>query len=120
MNTKACIECGTHFVGRTDKKFCSDMCRNAFHNKQNSDETNYVRKVNNTLRKNRRVLQELLASEETFRCDHNRLLEMGFDFNHFTSIYRNRSGETYYFCYEFGYLALDKNGYCIVRKRVFK
>ncbi|HXC04837.1 MAG TPA: hypothetical protein VNZ86_08805 [Bacteroidia bacterium] len=95
------------------------MCRNAYHNRNNSNETNYVRNINNILRKNRRVLQELLAEEETLRCPFRKLNEMGFDFNYFTGIYRNRKGDTYYFCYEFGYLPLEKDSYCLVRKRIF-
>ena len=55
---KKCPECGAPIKGRIDKKFCSDLCRNAYNNKQNSDTTNYMRTVNNILRKNRRLLQE--------------------------------------------------------------
>jgi len=28
MENKKCLECDNEFVGRVDKKFCSDMCRN--------------------------------------------------------------------------------------------
>ncbi|HET9053883.1 MAG TPA: hypothetical protein VFM90_06915, partial [Cyclobacteriaceae bacterium] len=56
---KICQECGEKIIGRVDKKFCSDTCRISFNNKLNSDGTNYVRNVNNTLRKNRRILTEL-------------------------------------------------------------
>jgi hypothetical protein len=44
-------------VGREDKKFCSDGCRNAYNNKINKD-SNYMRNTNK-LRKNYRVLSEL-------------------------------------------------------------
>jgi hypothetical protein len=119
MNTKECIECGERIAGRADKKFCSDMCRNAFHNRHNSDETNYVRNVNNILRKNRRILHDLLLTVETTRCTRSRLIELGFDFNHFTSTYKNKKNELYFFCYEYGYLPLENYYYCIVRKRTF-
>jgi hypothetical protein len=116
---KVCSECGEQISGRTDKKFCSDSCRNGFHNKQNSDGTNYVRNVNNTLRKNRRILQELLPEEETARYPRSKLLELGFDFGFFTNTYTNRNGETYFYCYEFGYLPLKNDYFCLVRKRKF-
>ncbi|MFI5149592.1 MAG: hypothetical protein ACHQRM_07640 [Bacteroidia bacterium] len=119
MNTKECIECREPLAGRADKKFCSDMCRNAYHNRQNSDESNYVRNVNNILRKNRRILHDILKGEETLRCSSNRLKDKDFDFNHFTSLYRNKNGETYYYCYEYGYLTLENNYCCIVRKRKY-
>jgi hypothetical protein len=44
-------------VGREDKKFCSDGCRN--NNKINKDSTNFMRNINNKLRKNYRILSEL-------------------------------------------------------------
>ena len=56
---KTCLECNDKIVGREDKKFCSDGCRNAYNNKINKDSTNYMRNINNKLRKNYRVLAEL-------------------------------------------------------------
>ena len=53
---KTCLECGEKIVGREDKKFCSDGCRNTYNNKINKDSTNYMRNVNNKLRKNYRIL----------------------------------------------------------------
>ena len=34
---KQCPECGGNIIGREDKKFCSDYCRNAYNNKVNKD-----------------------------------------------------------------------------------
>jgi hypothetical protein len=45
-------------VGR-GQKFCSDGCRNAYNNKINKDSTNFMRNINNKLRKNYRILSEL-------------------------------------------------------------
>ncbi len=56
---KNCLECGDKIVGREDKKFCSDGCRNAYNNKINKDSTNFMRNVNNKLRKNYRILSAL-------------------------------------------------------------
>ena len=52
---KTCLECGEPILGRSDKKFCSDLCRNAYNNKANSDSNNFVRnylvqKLSQTLR----------------------------------------------------------------------
>jgi len=44
---KACLECGDNIVGRIDKKFCSDGCRNAYNNKVNKDSKNLIRNTNN-------------------------------------------------------------------------
>jgi predicted nucleic acid-binding Zn ribbon protein len=79
MEKKICPECGESIKGRADKKFCSDMCRNAYNNKLNSDNTNLIRNVNNILRKNRRIMEELLP-EETAKVSHQKLIEKGFHF----------------------------------------
>ena len=63
---KTCLECGEKIVGREDKKFCSDGCRNAYNNKINKDSTNFMRNINNKLRKNYRILsfREMLKGNQ--------------------------------------------------------
>ena len=53
--SKTCLECGDKIIGREDKKFCSDGCRNAYNNKMNKDQNNLMRNINNKLRKNYRI-----------------------------------------------------------------
>ena len=52
---KNCPECGDKIIGRIDKKFCSDGCRNAYNNRINKDSKNLIRNTNNRLRKNYRI-----------------------------------------------------------------
>ncbi|MBI5217852.1 MAG: hypothetical protein HY958_02860 [Bacteroidia bacterium] len=113
MEKKKCLECGEPILGRSDKKFCSDLCRNAHNNKLNSDVNNYVRHVNNILRKNRRILQELNPNDKA-KVHKDKLAEKGFNFNFITGIYQTRKGSTYYFCYEYGYLPIEDNFYFLV------
>jgi hypothetical protein len=114
--TKKCQECAEPMLGRVDKKFCSDQCRNIFNNRQNSDSTNTVRNINNVLRKNRRILQEL-NPEGKAKAHRNKLNELGFNFNYFTSVYKTQKGALYYFCYEFGYLAIENDFFLLVKQR---
>lgn len=104
---RVCLECGEALLGRTDKKFCSDQCRNAYNNRLNSDSNNTVRNINNILRKNRRILAETLANNLKIKISKERLLTEGFNTNYFTNIYKTQKGTIYYFCYEYGYLPLD-------------
>ena len=112
---KACPECGEKIVGRTDKKFCSDYCRNAYNNKMNKDSTNLVRNVNNLLRKNYRILQELNPTDKT-KTTKSKLLAKGFNFENFTSIYTTKSGTVYYFVYDQGYLPIEGDYYALVKR----
>ena len=77
---KTCPECGDKIVGRIDKKFCSDGCRNSFNNKVNKDGKNLIRNINNRLRKNWRILESLNPEQKT-KTTKTKLESKGFDFN---------------------------------------
>ncbi|MCE6990581.1 hypothetical protein [Dyadobacter sp. CY323] len=117
---KNCLECNNTLNGRIDKKFCSDMCRNSFNNRLNSDSYNIVRNMNNQLRKNRRIL-EVLCPDEKSKTTKSMLISKGFDFNLITSIRPTLKGSIYHFVYDYGYLELENDFYLIVKgKRLEK
>ena len=103
------------FLGRSDKKFCSDYCRNAHNNKINKDSKNLIRNVNNRLRKNWRILEQLNPNDKC-KVAKSKLDNLGFDFNYFTSIYTTKTGNIYYFCYNQGYLQLENDFYALVKR----
>ena len=113
---RKCQECGTEIVGRVDKKFCSDYCRNAYNNKLNKDSKNLVRNINNRLRKNYRILDSFSLKEGKTRTTKTRLMDKGFDFEYITNLYTTKKGTTYYFVYDLGYLPLDNDYYMIVKR----
>lgn len=119
MNSnKECSECGEKIIGRADKKFCSDYCRNAFNNKLNQASTNNIRNINNQLKRNWRTLEKLNPDDKC-RVHKNKLVDFGFNFGYFTSIYVTKKGSTYYFVYDQGYLELENNYYMLVKKKEF-
>ena len=113
--SKNCLECNEKIVGREDKKFCSDGCRNAYNNKINKDSNNYMRNVNNKLRKNYRILSEA-NTEGKSKITKTKLLSKGFDFDYFTNILNTNTGNTYYFVYDQGYRFLENDFYMLVKK----
>lgn len=115
MENKNCPECGNKILGRVDKIFCSDACRNAYNNKQNKDANNYVRNVNNILRKNRRILKEFTPNGKS-KATRQKLAAKGFIFDFYTNIYETKAGKKYYFCYEYGYLELENEEFALVLK----
>ncbi|WP_109301714.1 DUF2116 family Zn-ribbon domain-containing protein [Aquimarina sp. AU474] len=112
---KECPVCGDKIIGRVDKKFCSDYCRNAFNNQLNKDSKNLVRNINNRLRKNYRILEALNPNNKT-KTTRTKLIAKGFDFQHFTSIYTTKAGTIYYFVYDQGYLPLENEFYALVKR----
>jgi predicted nucleic acid-binding Zn ribbon protein len=118
QTSRNCPECGDKLIGRVDKKFCSDQCRNTYNNRLNSDSNNTVRNINNILRKNRRVLEELNRQDGKTMVTKEILLTNGFNFTFHTHTYTTQKGSTYYYCYEQGYLFLeDRNVFLLVTNK---
>lgn len=113
---KLCPECGEAIIGRADKKFCSDMCRNAWNNKQKRNVNNNFRNVHGILRKNWQILDEL-NPEDKHTVHKDMLVKRGFNFDYHTNIYTTKTGKVYYFCYELGYLPIENNFYALVRRK---
>jgi len=113
--TKNCLECGEKIIGREDKKFCNDACRNTYNNKINKDTTNLMRNVNYALRKNYRILSDINLEGKT-KTTRKKLVDLGFDFSLFTSIYTTKTGATYYFVYDQGYMFLENDWLVLVKK----
>jgi len=75
-----------------------------------------MRNVNNTIRKNRRILAKLNPKGKA-KVHRKTLLEKGFKFNYLTSIYTTKAGKMYLFCYEQGFIELDNGYYALVEKQ---
>jgi predicted nucleic acid-binding Zn ribbon protein len=116
--TKECLACGKIVKGRVDKKFCDDSCRNNYNNTQNSDSTNLIRNVNNILRKNRKILADIIEKSETDTAKANKikLTDLGYNFKYFTNTYKNKKEMIYYFVYEFGFLPLENDWFFLVKR----
>ncbi len=114
---KLCEACGKAVKGRSDKKFCDDYCRAAYNNELKSAANNLVRNINNALSKNRRILETVLAKgESTAKTHRDKLLELGYNFKYFTHQYKTKTGNTYHYVYEYGYMGLENNWFLIVKK----
>jgi predicted nucleic acid-binding Zn ribbon protein len=116
IETRSCKECGQKLSGRKDQKFCSDYCRNTFNNELNQDATKYIRRINNILRKNRRILGAL-NPQGKITLDGITMAEEGFNFHYFTNVYVTKKGAKYIFCYDQGYIKLENDQYMLVHKQ---
>ena len=115
---KKCLECGTELFGRVDKKFCSDQCRNTYNNRIHADSNTYIRRVNYLLRKNRRIMEELIdgTDKDAKRVHKNKLTDKGFSFDYYTNIYKTKTNKYYYFSYEYGFMKLDDDYFTVVKR----
>ncbi|MHB0754874.1 hypothetical protein [Polaribacter sp. M15] len=115
MEERNCLECSEKVIGRIDKKFCSDYCRNTYNNKVNKESKNLIRNTNNRLRKNYNILSKLNTSGKT-KVSRRKLFDKGFDFHFFTSIYKTQTGNVYYYIYDQGYLALENEMFLLIKR----
>src|SRR3569623_1333423 len=114
-NERYCLDCGEVLHGRADKKFCNDQCRNNYNNQLNSDSSNLVRNINNVLRRNRRVMEELNPSGKT-KTTRQKMAARGFKFDYHTHTYQTQNGKMYHFSYEYGYLPLEGDEVLLVKR----
>lgn len=113
-----CLYCGEKLRGRADKKFCDSGCRNSYNNQKNTNVNNTIRNISNRLRKNRRILSEILGEDETTKkATKDYLLKKGFDFKYFTHIYTTQKGKQYQYIFDMGYLDLGDDWILIVRNK---
>ena len=105
---KSCLECTEKLVGRSDKKFCCDSCRNTFNNRRNREKNRVLIKTNNRLIRNYRLLKKLLKRQEDGLISREALLDIGFEFGLVTRFYTSVKGIKTYFLYDIGYYAADE------------
>lgn len=120
IQPKTCLDCGKPLKGRVDKKFCDDYCRNNYNNqkKATASHSGLVRSINNALLKNRKILAAILPDgEETAKTNKDKLQLLGFHFKYHTHLYTTKTGKSYYYCYDYGYLPLDNDWFLIVKKK---
>ena len=113
---KLCIECSDRIFGRSDKRYCSDVCRNAYHNRMYSDRNKVMRNVNNALRRNRKILEDLIVTRDIPLVDKNALQELGFNFNYVTHAAKVKKGKLYQFCYDLGYMVMEDEQVMIINR----
>ena len=119
MKSKKCLVCDKVFVGRADKKYCSDQCRNVYNNKLNSTLYKEISKTNRRLRTNREILSKYfrlgMDSVSLFS-----LISDGFVLTYFTNLYKDSEGSEVYFCYDLGYKFAENETIIILDKKVFE
>ncbi len=108
-----CISCGDNFVGRSDKKFCSDQCRNSYNNKIKREHEKLILEINKILRRNRKILKVFNPEGKT-TIRRKYLEKLDFDFRYHTHDFKTKNNNIYKFCYEYGYLELDNEKVLIV------
>ena len=110
MEIKRCKYCDEKMEGRVDKLFCNPSCKSAFHYEKSREKgASLYNQIDNQLKQNRRILKNFnKAGKATVRKED--LITEGFNPKYFTHYCKNKKGDVYLFCYEFGFLERKENG----------
>jgi len=107
MSVRKCLDCGEVLKGRSDKKFCSDQCRNNYNNTLNRETNHLLRNIHAVLRKNRRILAELFEGGKR-KLHKDALLVSEFNLSFFTHMVESEDGKKLTrYCYEYGIIESD-------------
>lgn len=110
------LVCQKEIEGRKDKVYCSLSCKSANQYEQRQEDEAHFYKVDRQLKKNRTILKRYnKVGKTTLRKEV--LLAEGFAPSFFTNYWKNKQGQVYLFCYEYGYLSLkegDKKKYLLI------
>ena len=113
---KLCLDCNETLRGRSDKKFCDDQCRSNFNNRMKAGQQCCIRPVNSILRKNHSVLSKICIGEK-IRIKKDVLLRNGFNPDYHTHLHQAQNGNTYFFCYDYGFLPLSNEEMLLVKRK---
>ncbi|MBK9271831.1 MAG: hypothetical protein IPM48_09540 [Saprospiraceae bacterium] len=112
---KKCIVCGSPLVGRRDKRFCTDSCRSIHHQQSKKEVPPLIKKINQILKANRDIMVELNPDGKR-TISRDSLLRKGFDFRYSTHLIQTKTGNTYYFCYDQGYVLFEDGKILLVKQ----
>lgn len=115
--TQKCMLCKVPIYGRIDKRFCSDNCRNRYHNGLKRSESMYFRRINYKLRKNRKILHDSFQSGNMI-ISYSQLSNKGFDYNYITNYQISDKGHTSYFCYDLGYIQYSDLEFRLLKREI--
>lgn len=107
MKDSKCPVCNKPVLGRSDKKFCSPRCKSLNQYDGRLKNEKFYFQVDKQLKTNRKLLKKYNRSGYT-TLRSSKLYEEGFNPNFFTHYWKNQKGDVYLFCYDFGFLSLEK------------
>ena len=104
-----CLECAEPIEGRIDKIFCDTHCKSSYYyKKKKAENLSLFKQIDSQLKQNRKLLKHYnQAGKATIRKD--KLIKAGFNPGYFTHYWKNRKGDVYLFCYEYGFLAKEEH-----------
>lgn len=112
-----CLNCEKPLgFGRPDRKFCGDACRHDYHNREKADDHAETKKIQAILKKNHKILKQLLGYKQGVTVSRDELIRAGYNFDYHTHT-KNTTNESleYVFCYNYGFRLREDGFFRIVK-----
>jgi len=104
-----CLECKKDFPHRKGKKFCSHYCKSLYHYKNNKIKgPSLYETIDSKIKQNRKILKKFSFAGRTM-VNKSMIMDEGFDPAYYTHNLKTNKGNTYLFCYEYGYREIKEN-----------
>lgn len=117
MQKPTCISCGKTFIGRTDKKYCSQACKNTFNYQRRSNTKSATKTIDTILHKNREILEVIMGPKrKRMKISKTELTKMGFQSEYITGFYINSQDKMYRYVYDFAWMEFTGEKVMIVKK----
>lgn len=111
---KNCLFCGKELIGRSDKKFCDDGCRNNYGYQRNKCDKDIVNKINKSLLYNRNVLKSIAKhGKKIVRVQI--LVNNNFNFDVMTGIYKTCKHHEYKLLYDYAYRYINDDEVLVLK-----
>ena len=104
----SCSNCGVELTGRKGKKYCDNYCKSDFYYKKHKSEPDTLfKRVEKQIKLNRKFLAHFnTAGKSNIRK--TKLIDEGFNPHFFTHYWKNKKGDVYFFCFDFGFLEVKE------------
>ncbi len=109
ISSSTCLNCDKPIkVGRIDKRFCGEGCKNTYNNNQKRMEREEIKKIDLALKNNRRILKKILEGKQEETISKEALYKAGFDFDYHSHFITSKiKNHQYIFCYNYGYRQVE-------------
>ena len=116
-NNGNCLQCGTAIYGRKDKKFCSEGCKNHYHNAIAREINRRKTRIISALNTNYEILCNLLKYGLT-SCKLEDLRKMGFKEEFITGYRRKVSHHSEHSCFDIRYFISESKVFGVRKDEV--
>ena len=111
---RCCSFCGKELTGRSDKKFCDDICRNNHAYQHARVENEVINKINKSLLYNRKVLRSITKRGRKI-VKKQLLVDKDFNFDVITGLYKTHRHREYMLLYDYAYRCINDEDVVVLK-----